>query len=111
MVAIVSILSTIAVTNYLRAQVRGKVVRAKIEMRSLATALEAYHVDYGFYPPPASSGHGARMWRLSTPVAYIADPKKREPFEDDARQRFPPYGYHGRNVRVSRGFGPNFNGP
>lgn len=98
-VAIVAILVAIALPNFLDAQVRSKVSRAKTDMRSLATALEAYRVDWEDYPPPALNGHGARLRRLSTPVAYISEPDRREPFEDreSAVDPFPPYGYHGRN--------------
>ncbi len=44
-VAIIAILAAIAVPNFLEAQVRSKVSRAKADIRSLATALEAYAVD------------------------------------------------------------------
>ena len=88
-VAIIAILAAIAVPNFLEAQVRAKVSRAKADMRTLATALESYNVDankpmtaivYGL--PNAISGpslfNGAatgavspRFIRLTTPVAYI----------------------------------------
>jgi prepilin-type N-terminal cleavage/methylation domain-containing protein len=41
-VAIIAILAAIAVPNFLEAQVRAKVSRAKADIRSLATALESY---------------------------------------------------------------------
>ncbi len=49
-VAIIAILAAIAVPNFLEAQVRAKVSRAKSDIRSLATAIEAYHVDNNEYP-------------------------------------------------------------
>ncbi len=49
-VAIIAILAAIAVPNFLEAQVRSKVSRAKSDMRSIATALEAYRVDFNRYP-------------------------------------------------------------
>src|SRR3954462_6822457 len=49
-VAIIAILAAIAVPNFLEAQVRAKVARAKSDMRSLATAVEAYCVDDNKYP-------------------------------------------------------------
>lgn len=49
-VAIIAILAAIAVPNFLEAQVRSKVSRVKSDMRSIATALEAYAVDYSKYP-------------------------------------------------------------
>ena len=45
-VAIIAILAAIAVPNFLEAQVRSKVSRVKADMRTQATALEAYVVDY-----------------------------------------------------------------
>jgi prepilin-type N-terminal cleavage/methylation domain-containing protein len=49
-VAIIAILAAIAVPNFLEAQVRSKVSRVKSDMRAVATALEAYAVDYKTYP-------------------------------------------------------------
>jgi len=49
-VAIIAILAAIAVPNFLEAQIRSKVARAKTDMRSVATALEAYFVDNNQYP-------------------------------------------------------------
>jgi len=74
-VSIIAILAAIALPNFLDAQVRSKVARAKADMRSLATALEAYSVDENQYPP-VPMGLGPRFHRLkvlTTPVAYISD--------------------------------------
>lgn len=49
-VAIIAILAAIAVPNFLEAQIRSKVSRCKADMRSVATALEAYQVDTNHYP-------------------------------------------------------------
>jgi len=49
-VAIIAILAAIAVPNFLEAQVRSKVSRARTDMRSLAMAVEAYFVDNNVYP-------------------------------------------------------------
>jgi prepilin-type N-terminal cleavage/methylation domain-containing protein len=49
-VAIIAILAAIAVPNFLEAQTRSKVSRVKADMRSLAVAIEAYHVDTNHYP-------------------------------------------------------------
>jgi len=87
-VAIIAILAAIAVPNFLEAQVRSKVSRAKGEIRTLDVALTAYHVDQGDYPPwnlplishPASYTRASwRMHRLTTPVAYITTIPK-DPF-------------------------------
>ena len=55
-VAIIAILAAIAVPNFLEAQTRSKVSRAKTDMRSLATAIESYMVDNNTYPMAARSG-------------------------------------------------------
>ena len=55
-VAIIAILAAIAVPNFLEAQVRSKVSRVRSDMRSLATALEAYQVDNNKYPPDPNDG-------------------------------------------------------
>jgi prepilin-type N-terminal cleavage/methylation domain-containing protein len=86
-VAIIAILAAIAVPNFLEAQVRAKVSRAKSDMRSSVTALEAYVVDANAYPPPIGyvgpapftvvdpaqePFEGFAPFRLTTPVAYIS---------------------------------------
>lgn len=74
-VAIIAILAAIAIPNFLEAQVRSKVSRAQADMRSLATAIEAYAVDWNAYPPyghPADHGEAHFVpTRLTTPVAYV----------------------------------------
>jgi prepilin-type N-terminal cleavage/methylation domain-containing protein len=50
-VAIIAILAAIAVPNFLEAQTRAKVSRCKADMRALATAVEAYAVDWNRYAP------------------------------------------------------------
>jgi len=57
-VAIIAILAAIAVPNFLEAQVRSKVSRAKADQRSLATAIESYFVDNNLYPAAAREGSG-----------------------------------------------------
>lgn len=61
-VAIIAILAAIAVPNFLEAQTRAKVSRAKADMRSMATAAETYHIDYNKY-----------MVDSNNPPAYQAD--------------------------------------
>ncbi len=89
-VAIISILAAIAIPNFLEAQTRSKVSRAKADMRTIALALETYRLDNNAYlpnrgipienePVHTTNGHGrlrVRAFRtiplrLSTPVAYI----------------------------------------
>ena len=89
-VAIIAILAAIAVPNFLEAQVRAKVSRVKSDMRSMATALEAYRIDNTKYPidfwsvangagsfrqpPPVGPDMYFARWALvplTTPVAYM----------------------------------------
>jgi type II secretion system protein G len=86
-VAIIAILAAIAVPNLLEAQTRSKVSRIKSDQRSLATAIESYVVDYNQYPPsdndPAAYNptHNVRdtLWRITTPVAYMASVPEVDP--------------------------------
>lgn len=103
-VAIIAILAAIAVPNFLEAQVRAKVSRTKADMRTLATALEAFRVDHNRYPPMWSrqNGTGPEFFgiyanlgdplftlehipegfpkaTLTTPVAYLSSALK-DPF-------------------------------
>lgn len=86
-VAIIAILAAIAVPNFLEAQTRSKVSRARSDMRTLATGLEAYYVDNNTYPQsngfavPVNSTApgvgGTENWpvleQLSTPIAYVTN--------------------------------------
>ena len=92
---VVAILAAIAVPNFLEAQIRAKTSRARSDMRTLATALETYAVDYNKHPPalgaiPGGAGlaqpnhvtnfYGTSRvgpWRtvppqVTTPIAYIS---------------------------------------
>ena len=81
-VAIIAILAAIAVPNFLEAQVRSKVSRVRSDHRSLATALEAYAVDYNKYPRERGNmNNPASYIPLSTPVSYIANPWINDPFK------------------------------
>ncbi len=101
-VAIIAILAAIAVPNFLEAQTRSKASRAKSDMRSLATALEAYWVEHSKYPvdtryiPPDNSGNDFTFWMnenwsLSTPVSYITSYPE-DPFWRIGRDRFYQFG-------------------
>jgi len=93
-VAIIAILAAIAVPNFLEAQTRSKISRVQSDMCTLATAVEAYTVDYNHTPMGFYEG---TMWqpsnyglsendkilrnysRLTTPIAYITS-APRDPF-------------------------------
>lgn len=99
-VAIIAILAAIAVPNFLEAQTRSKVSRVHADLRTLATAVEAYAVDNNYYPlngvlvtggtvqNPQVVGSVSQVHKflheaITTPIAYIAslpgDPFVREP--------------------------------
>lgn len=78
-VAIIAILAAIAIPNFLEAQTRAKVSRAKADMRSIQTALEVYRVDSNNYPPCYVFPSAMELSPLTTPVAYISS-VPREPF-------------------------------
>jgi type II secretion system protein G len=52
-IAIIGILAAIAIPNLLNAVQRGKQKRTMTDMRALATAVEAYHVDNSMFPAAA----------------------------------------------------------
>jgi general secretion pathway protein G len=52
-IAIIGILAAIAIPNLLNAVQRGKQKRSMMDMKALATAVEAYHVDHNYYPAAA----------------------------------------------------------
>lgn len=98
-VAIIAILAAIAVPNFLEAQVRAKVSRAQSDMRTLATAVEAYVVDNGRGPicaneasqtssdprwaqfPLANYTNQTALMQLTTPISYVATMLK-DPFTE-----------------------------
>lgn len=108
-VAIIAILAAIAVPNFLEAQTRAKVSRARADMRSVATGIEAYATDSNHYPPPvAYLGSGPYTMedpsqdeyqafvppRLTTPVAYMTS-LPADPFRIKIHGEHPPYAcYH-----------------
>jgi prepilin-type N-terminal cleavage/methylation domain-containing protein len=81
-VAIIAILAALAVPNFIEAHTRSKIARARIDMRTVAVALESYVLDYNAYPwaPPVNlDGYGNPRADafltipdgLTTPMAYL----------------------------------------
>jgi prepilin-type N-terminal cleavage/methylation domain-containing protein len=101
-VAIIAILAAIAVPNFLEAQVRSKVARVKADMRTCATAIEAYSVDYNRPPIGYNEGNqnNRNLWLtidrrqawnvITTPVAYLTS-IPRDPFK--------PFGFMGNSLK------------
>ncbi len=74
-VAIIAILASIAVPNFLEAQVRSKVARVQADQRSLATALESYAVDHNNYPVRHDNWNIGTGYKAYPPLAAkIYDP-------------------------------------
>jgi type II secretion system protein G len=88
-VAIIAILAAIAIPNFLAAQTRSKVSRTKADMKTVATAIESYYVDYNQYPL-VSGEHIPAIFpgycmppEITTPIAYLASFPK-DPFGEMA---------------------------
>ena len=76
-IAIILILIAIALPNFLEAQIRARVTKAKGEIRTVAIAMDSYFLDFKVYPPQTESDIMKRgrfeqglMW-LTSPIAYI----------------------------------------
>lgn len=87
-VAIIGILASIAMVNFLQAQMRAKVVVAYNDMRVIALALELYRVDHNHYIKHKDSPD--EMYQLTTPTDYLSSPPD-DPF---AKQKPGWYGLH-----------------
>ncbi len=93
-VAIIAILAAIAVPNFLEAQTRSKVSRTLADLRTVATAIEAYTVDYNVPPiDGAKANDNQAFWYvpggptvvggvagISSPIAYITSARLIDPF-------------------------------
>jgi type II secretion system protein G len=85
-VAIIAILAAIAVPNFLEAQTRAKVSRAKADMRSVSTAVETYHIDNNSYPYQNPQSRVLRVAAIkaleviTTPIAYMTNVSFNDPF-------------------------------
>ena len=98
-VAIIAILSAIAVPNFLEAQTRSKVARSKADMRVLKTAIEAYCMDSNYYPWCDLNLKGERAFgQLTSPVPYISTVNLKDPFLGLAMDAiYPQYKYCSRD--------------
>lgn len=129
-VAIIAILAAIAVPNFLEAQTRAKVSRAKADIRTMATATETYRIDYNGYM--VSSGnpnaYGDLQWgitnsddyrsilsyagayydalfKLTTPVSYLSSLPADNPFGEytSFNPQYKHIGYWWRGPNVYKG--------
>jgi prepilin-type N-terminal cleavage/methylation domain-containing protein len=101
-VAIVAILTAIAVPNFLEATVRCRVARTHNDLRAMATALESYRVDNTQYPRATLlMSLPRRLVPLTTPVAYMAGLPHDPCFRRDSGSPFvvdPEYCYSSGNI-------------
>ncbi|MBI1390253.1 MAG: prepilin-type N-terminal cleavage/methylation domain-containing protein [bacterium] len=86
-VAIIGILAAIAVPNFLNAQIKAKVSRARADLRALSTAIEMYTLDHNAPPPstnpnvtPSDTNFGYVRFNLTTPVSYLSTGLLPDPF-------------------------------
>ena len=83
--------------NFMEANTRASIARAKSEIRNLAVGLECYYVDHACYPPNLSM--------LVSPVAYIPSVPE-DPYGDT--KSLPSYDYaYSKDYWVLRSFGPD----
>jgi prepilin-type N-terminal cleavage/methylation domain-containing protein len=84
-VAIIAILAAIAIPNFLEAQTRSRVSRAKGDLRTLALALDSYFVDHSKYVKDSSATldvdqpapiipmlYANGFCDLTTPISYMS---------------------------------------
>ncbi|MFB3895241.1 MAG: type IV pilin protein [bacterium] len=116
-VAIIAILAAIAIPNFLSAQVRSKVSRAKSDMRTIATGMESYYVENNAYPceflywgRPVPYNEMVRIMKaealLTTPIAYLTS-FPMDPFKQGERWSPPVYWYY--NWQERYGYPINYN--
>lgn len=90
-VAIIGILAAIAIPNFIQAQTRAKVSRVQADLRTYATAIETYRVDWNSYPiwlDQYNHWHYDAMLALiplSTPVEYLGSSDLKDPFNSAVR--------------------------
>jgi len=90
----------IAVPNFLEAQTRAKVARAKSDERNLAVGLETYYIDNNRYPPTLDA--------LTSPVAYVTSVPK-DPFAPEGFEAIYDYYTDGDNRWLLRSLGPDLD--
>jgi len=98
-VAIIGIIAAIAIPNLLNAINRSRQKRSMSDMRTIGTAIEAYAVDWAFYPTLAQGPVSGMSVHLS-PIYVKKVPEGdgwRFPFRADSQSRFYSLGSAGRN--------------
>lgn len=73
-VAVIGVLTSIAVPNFSEALVRSKVARVQSDLKALSTSVEMYRMDNGTVLPVKGAFDPAyveRLRPLTTPIAYM----------------------------------------
>ncbi len=75
-VAVIAILAALALPNFLEAQTRAKVTRARADLRTIVTGLEMYRVDANSYPTYhyADTGSAALEFHIGGSVPAWGQP-------------------------------------
>ncbi len=129
-VAIIAILAAIAVPNFLEAQTRSKVSRIKADLRSIATGIEAYTVEYNRVPREVNTdwysvdlaayptGAAGILWNgLTTPITFITTVDFIDPFQtsntsnpiDERRFTYQDIAEYTREYPTSTFWGPAYD--
>ncbi|MCA9440837.1 MAG: prepilin-type N-terminal cleavage/methylation domain-containing protein [Candidatus Omnitrophica bacterium] len=72
-IAIILILIAIALPNFLEAQLRARITKARGDMRTISIAFESYFIDFGNYPDDNDSDDYSEsgIYQLTTPIQYL----------------------------------------
>jgi len=81
-VAIIGIIAAIAIPNLLNAINRGRQRRSMADIRSIGTALEAYSVDFNYYPKDGITGAVTGLAQYLEPT-YIKKLPQRDGWNRD----------------------------
>jgi type II secretion system protein G len=95
-IAIIGILAAIAIPNLLNAVQRGKQKRSMSDMRTMATAVEAYAVDNNFYPSGACNSASLTVTNIqlnNTSLSNLSPTYIANPVRKDGWDTFFFYGY------------------
>ena len=72
-VAVIAILAAISVPNFLEAQIRSKIARARTDMSVVEQGLRSYYADYNVYPQHRPEVHEFLEQCSRTGVVYAGD--------------------------------------
>lgn len=93
-----ALMVAIAVPNFLEAQNRARISRTKSDLRTVAVALESYHIDHEAYPPT--------LHNLTSPVAYLSSVPY-DPFTGKDSPQTYDYATDAEDHWILRGVGPD----